>query len=198
MYKRMRLIGIASGAALLFAVNANSTSITTTSYPTWNTPAYITGSATEITFPSASSSYPNNQITIGGFTFTGGPSPSGNTGPTATSINITTPAGGETAMFFFVQKGGGTTNQPGGFSLILSDGESFPNLSGTFGFSSTSAITSATLNAASGSITLYDFLYGTSSQASAPTAEAGTLLLTCGGLLILFGSGRKLFQRTSA
>src|SRR5438309_10223140 len=135
MYKRVRLIGIASGAALVFAVNANSTSITTASYLTWNTPAYITGSASEITFPSGSSSYPNNQITISGFTFTGGPASVGQSGPTAPSINVTTPPGGKTAMFFFVHQS--TSSQPGTFSLILSDGESFPNLSGTFGFSAT-------------------------------------------------------------
>jgi hypothetical protein len=198
VYKRISLVGAICVAALLFAVNAKSTPITTqttANYNTWT--SYLTGAPGEIQFPPQSSSYQGNQITISGFIFTGGPAQVGQSGPTAASINVSTPAGGETAMFFAAHQLNST--QPAMFNLSLSDGEIFSGLSGQFGFAAPVAITSATLSGISGaSITLDDFFYGTSSQASTPTAETGTLLLTCGGLMILLGSARKLFRRASA
>ncbi len=208
MYKRMELAAVTLGTALLFATNAGATSITThgsaaATYNTWNTSAYITGPPVEITFPSLSSRYAAGQLTVaspaGNFVFTGPAltTPStGSPGPTSTSVKISPPSAAETALFIDVR--GGTYN------VTFSDGESFLSIpAGAFAFASPTAISSITVAASSGSITVDDLFYATASPQvggggtdSAP--EAATFLLTCGGLFILFGAGRKLAHTQTA
>jgi hypothetical protein len=139
---------------------------------------------------------------LSGFLFTGpslGPSTSNPTGATSSAITLTTPIGGETALLFHVRGAN--------FNLILSDGESYSNLAmGFYGFSSATAITSLTVTTVSGTLTMDDFWYGVSSSAGQgtgtpptdPTPEVATFFLTCGGLLILFGSGRRLMHKQIA
>ena len=194
MRDKLRAMALAAGAVFFLSIQSSATPIT--SLTAWK--ATLTGSATELTFPSSSSSYSGNHLSLGLFLFTG-PSltvpVTGAPGPTSSAVTTTMPTGGETA-FMFHARGGSL------FNLTMSDGESYSGLAtGYYGFSSATSITSFTITAVSGTLTLDDFWYGVSSAAGSgnpptnPTPEAATFLLTCGGLLVLFGSGRKLVYR---
>jgi hypothetical protein len=203
MSRAIRFLSVLIGAVVCCIPRADATPITNpyTSFSSWQ--AALSGSATDLNFPSI----PNGSQTtyaLGGFTFTGTNMQEANQAFSGSSITVTAPAGGETAMILYIQDQAGLNNATS-FTITLSDGETsgpvtLP-LNGHvwYGFTDNTAITSLTVSVNSGSsLSIGDLEYGTSSQASAPTAEAGTLLLTCGGLLILFGSGRKLIRRASA
>ena len=195
MYFRLRFMAATLGAGLLFmAGQAAATTITTTTFNTWNSSAFITGPPTELPFTiSLAGGYPTG-VTLGGFLFTGPSLAATSTGTpalTASSITVATPSGGENAILFH-------TRNDANFTLTLSDNEVFSGLAlGNFGFSSSSEITSLTLSAVSGSVTIDDFFYATSSQPQDPpqTIEGATFALVGGGLLILLGSRRKLIAK---
>jgi hypothetical protein len=195
MHRSMRFIAAALSAAFLPAANALATTITTTSFSTWTSSAYITGTSTDVSLGTAcSGNCPGGSITAGGFTFAGQSLAETLTSPaglTAASINITAPSGGKTAIFLF--------ERGGAYNVTLSDGEVFSGLSGFWGFSSTAPITSLSLTGSSP--ILYALSYAISSQIQEPppseTPEATTFLLSSGGLLILLGSGRKLARKAT-
>jgi hypothetical protein len=113
------------------------------------------------------------------------------------SINIATPADGENALLFAFAT---TNNTP--VYVALSDGETFTAAKGVFGFSLSHPITSVMLSTDAGSqVVLDDLYYGLSSLpqdangGSTPTSgvpESGTLLMISGGLLVLFGTVKRL------
>ncbi len=213
MHQRMRFFAVAFGAACL-VVSASATTITTTAYGVWDTSAYITaGSASELNFTSIQNKSYASGLTLDalsnssiGFAFTGPSSGSsqltgtevGNVeGLQAAFINIAPPAGGENAVFLYIVSSGTIT-------VALSDGSSLSGGSGFFGFSLSHPVTSISVTTTSGQVFVGDFDYGTSSLTqdantggggASPTPEAATFLLTCGGLCLLLGTGRKLSQR---
>ncbi len=206
MSYRLRVGAIATGAALLLAASAGASSVGTpfegpgvytagSAYANWI--ASLSGSAGEIA-PSGTGTIPAAGWSQANFNFQGpsmGWAPSGPAGLYGTSIDVTTPSGGEDALLIDVL---GSS-----FNIQLSDGETFTGISpGWFGFSSPVYISSMLVTGTSGSdVTVHDFFYGASSQNSPPvdpTPEAATFLLTIGGALILLGSGRKLALRQAA
>jgi len=218
-------MGVRSAPVLLLALTcfigreANATSITSTTYSQWtknvtgavevfNPPTSGTfNTAAGITFhstnPAASFVYsgPDNstwQLTAGFYTSSGhnflslfGASDGkGN-------ITITMPTGGENAFLLSLAT---TASTP--ITVTLSDGQSFNPAAGVFGLSISHDINWLTVSTTSGSqAVIDDFYFGNSTltqdvtQQPAPVPENATFALIGGGLLILIGGRRKLFDR---
>jgi hypothetical protein len=207
----------ALGATLLVCFlggrfQAAATTITTTSYSTWNTPAYITGSTTvvDLTTLQAGLNYSTAAgYTSNGFNFTGPDSSSyvlssqtegGYTGLLGASdgignIEVALPGTGDSAMLFDA-----SCITCGTLSLTLSDGETFTISNGQFGLSISHPITWFKLGDNSGYRPFLEYAYfGTSSlpqdsQVSAAN-EAATPVLLGGGLALLAGAVRKRWLR---
>lgn len=199
---------------------AQATTVTTTSYTVWKTD--LTGSPIELDFTKVkTTSYSTSSgITLlplqgpalsfvitgpdkSGYSLNGGLygsvvslfGASDGTG----SILINLPSGGENAILL------GLAAQPGAaLTVSLSDLESFTVSSGLFGLTLSHDITWLSISTVSGSQpVLNDFYFGTSNLPQdqgnqAQSAEAATALMIGGGLLILFGAGRKFTQRLAA
>ncbi len=229
MHRNRQLITTALGLGFLVAAtHAAATPITnfTTTYSTWASPSYITGSATDLNMNIGSSGYSTAAgFATGGFDFTGLDSGSyylrsilyhaslnGRSldlevlegGPdTGSYINVATPAAGENAMLLYL-----TTNGSTPITATLSDGEHFTfntasNVFGVIGFASSAPMTTITLSTTTGSqVLIADMLYGTSAlpqdQGGGSTPETATVALVGGGLLMLFGSRRKVLSKLAA
>lgn len=189
---------------------AEATTITTTSYSTWNTSTYITGPTTlvDLTSLQAGINYSNALgYTSNGFNFTG---------PDGASYILTSQTEGSVTGLLGASDGIGMINvtMPGsgnnavlvdavcitcsGLTLTLSDGEIFSISNGQFGLSISHPITWFKLNTSSGTRPFVEYAYfGTSSltQDAPQTKEAATLLLIGGGLLALVGIGRRSWIR---
>jgi hypothetical protein len=213
MYPKVRAL---SGTLLvgLFTVvlQAPATTITTTSYNTWNSSAYITGSTTlvDLTTLQAGLNYSNAMgYTNSGFNFTGPDASSyylksqtvnNYTGLIGASdgvgyIKVSMPGVGNSAVFFDA-----ICVTCGSVSLTLSDGETFTVSNGQFGFSISHDITWLKLSDTSGTQPFLEYAYfGNSSlaqDADPPAAsEAATPVLVGGGLMVLVGAGRKKLLR---
>jgi hypothetical protein len=190
------------------AFEAAATTITTTSYSTWNTSAYITGSTTvvDLTTLQAGLNYSTAAgYTSKGFDFTGPDGASytlssqteGNvTGLLGASdgtgsIEVTMPGTGNSALLFDVN-----CISCGAVSLTLSDNEAFSVSNGQFGLSISHPITWFKVSASAGYRPFLEYVYfGTSSLAQdtnvSPANEASTPVLLGGGLVILAGAVRK-------
>lgn len=202
------------------AAAGQATTLTTTSYSVWKTD--LTGSPIELDFTKVkTTSYSTSSgITLlplqgpalsfvvtgpdkSGYSLTGGfygsfVSLFGASDGTG-SIRINLPSGGENALLLSLAA------QPGAaLTVSLSDLESFTVSNGLFGLALSHDITWLTISTVSGSQpVLDDFYFGTSNLAQdsgsqAQSAEAATALMIGGGLLILFGAGRKFTQRLAA
>lgn len=206
MAQRVPMAAIAF-AALFCAAFAGATPITTTSFSTWESD--LTGSPTEMNFsPISNQTYPSgiNLAAVGDpttvFSLTGPTSEPGElTGNTAggktltgSYIDFAMPSGGESAVVFALTSNSGT------ITVTLSDGTVMTDPNGVFGFVLNDSITSATITTTGSSVSLSDFFFGTSPLPQDPptaTVEASTFLLTCGGFLVLFGTGRKLYFKNA-
>ena len=204
MSRATRSIAVLILAAFCCIPRADATPIANpyTTFSSWQ--AALSGTATDVFSGASISNGTQTPYTLNGFTFSGTNMQESNEAFSGSTITITTPSGGETAIILYIIDQAGLNNA-GSFTLTLSDSETSGSITLTgspahewYGFTDNTAITSLVVTANIGTLSIDDLQYGTSSQASAPTAEAGTLLLTLGGLLILFGSGRKLLQRASA
>jgi hypothetical protein len=226
MCKLRFLATVVIGGLLMLSGEMSATTITTTSFSTWESSTYtVSGSQVELSFvPVNSANY--SYSTSSGITLT----PSGNpsigflfTGPdnsgyvlNGTSYNglnalagasdgvgvikVATPSGGENAILLGVGCTG-TCSGSTPLTLTLSDGEIFAIANGLFGLSISHNITWVTLSAANGSRPVVDdFWYGTSAEAQdsqpQPAIEGATLILISGGLLVIFGFRRKLGKRS--
>jgi hypothetical protein len=214
MYRSLKPVAIVVAAGLLIVGQAAGSTITTTSFASWQTD--LTGGYTDLNFTETLQNYNtaagitlfakgNSSVA---FNFTGpdgaGYALSGylyNNNMTVLAgasdgtgtIKVTTPSGGENALMMWV---GSTANTQ--VTLKLSDGESFTLSGGSlapFGFALSQAITSFTLSTTSGSQAFIDDLvYGNSNlaQNTSSVPEGSTFALLAGGLLVLVGSKRKL------
>lgn len=210
---------VLAGAFLLTEGSAQAATITTTSFATWTSAAFTTGSYSYLNFyPVTQASYntaegitltPTGSSTA--FKFTGmdgaGYYLAGNTSQKTLSsssnsgayLRIDFPTVGENA---FLLGTAATAAKPLTFSL--SDGETFTVSTGVFGLSLSHSISWLQIAAPAGSAaTVSDFYYAASSlpqdaPASGspmdPTPEPATLLMTCAGGLLLLSGSRK-FQR---
>ena len=197
---------IACATFLVSSYPARATTLTTTCYNTggcangvWNSSAFITGSSTELNFTTiTNATYTSGTTTLtpsgnSSLVFTiSGPGLTGNSSfgeLIAPSLHIVAPATGETAMALYVTSSGSIT-------VVASDGSTINGSSGWFGFSASHPINSFAITTTASSVAFRDFFFANSSlpqdQASAPTPEAATLIMSCGGLLILFGAVRNL------
>lgn len=217
MGRSIQVLAASLGIAFLAGgFQAAATTITTTSYSTWDNSSYITGSTTlvDLTSLQAGLNYSNAMgYTSNGFNFTG---PDGSSyvltsayEPNVNSngllgasdgvgaIDVTMPGSGDSAVFFDAQ----CITCGGGFTLTLSDGETFSVSNGQFGLSISHDITWFKLNTNSGNRPFLEYVYfGTSSlpQDAAPAKEAATFVLIGGGLLTLAGIGRRSWIRRLA
>lgn len=225
MHRKLRFLAALVLAYLsLLTGEVCATTITTTSFSTWESSAYtVSGSQAELNFGTINDTSGNYSNSTGitlfsipspsiGFLFTG-PDGSGYVlnGTTYNSfaalagasdgvgvINVATPAGGENAILLGI----GCTGTCAGstpLTLTLSDGESFAISAGLFGLSISHDITWLTLSTTSGSkAVIDDFWYATSSEAQDPpaTIEGATAVLISGGLLLILGFRRKLAKRS--
>jgi hypothetical protein len=198
-------------AAGLIAGRAEATTLTTTSFATWQTE--ITGAFTDVSFVPISNSNYNTAsgIALSGFTITGpnnggysltgsigaGPSALFGSANAGAGINVATPVDGKNAIFLSVGTSGGTP-----ITLALSDGQSFTVNTSLFGFTLSHDITSFLLTTSPGSqVYINDLAYGASSLTqdvgdtpppdTSATPEGATVALIGGGLLVLFGSRKK-------
>lgn len=213
MHRRVHALAVMLLAGFgMGAFQAAATTITTTSYSAWNTPAYITGSTSlvDLTTLQAGLNYSNALgYTSNGFNFTG---PDGAsyalssqtensvTGLLGASdgngvIEIALPGTGNSAVLFDAQCIGCTS-----LSLTLSDGETFSLSNGQFGMSISHPITWLKLNTGAGTRPFLEYAYfGTSSLSQdsnpPPAKEAATFVLLGGGLMILVGAGRRSVLR---
>ncbi|MBV9612442.1 MAG: hypothetical protein JO091_08210 [Acidobacteriaceae bacterium] len=109
-------------------------------------------------------------------------------------IDIAMPTGGENAILLSLAGSGSIT-------VTLSDGSVLTSSPGFFGFSISHDVTSADITTTGGTVTLNDFYFANSALTQdppgSPVAETGTVTLTCAGLLILLGTGRKLIVRNA-
>jgi hypothetical protein len=214
MGRRLQALGATLGVAFLAgAFQAAATTITTTSYSTWNSSTYITGSTSvvDLTTLQAGLNYSNAMgYTSQGFNFTG---PDGAsyiltsqtegsvTGLLGASdgtgaIDVTMPGSGNSAFLFDAQ-----CITCSGLTLTLSDGETFTISNNQFGVSISHPITWFKLNTNSGTRPFLEYVYfGTSAlpQDAPQTKEAATLVLIGGGLLTLAGIGRRSWMRRLA
>ncbi|HEX3682407.1 MAG TPA: hypothetical protein VHU83_07675 [Bryobacteraceae bacterium] len=213
MWRKVRALGVTLLVCFLGgAFQAGATTITTTSYSTWNTATYITGSTTvvDLTTLQAGLNYSTAAgYTSNGFNFTGPDGSSyvlssqteggytGLLGPSdgSGSIKVALPGTGDSAVLFDA-----SCITCGTLSLTLSDGETFTVSNGQFGLSISHPITWFKLGDNSGYRPFLEYAYfGTSSlpqdsQVSAAN-EAATPVLLGGGLVILAGAVRKRWLR---
>jgi hypothetical protein len=213
MGRRVHVLGATLGVAFLAgAFQAAATTITATSYSSWNTSTYITGSTTvvDLTTLQAGLNYSNAMgYTSNGFNFTGpdgasyvlttayeaNPNSNGLLGASDGTgvIDVTMPGSGNSAFLFNAQ-----CITCSGLTLTLSDGETFSISNGQFGASISHNITWFKLNTTSGTRPFLEYVYfGTSAlPQDAPQAkEAATFVLIGGGLLTLAGAGRRSWMR---
>lgn len=191
---------------------SSATTITTTSYSTWDTSAYITGSTTvvDLTTLQAGINYSNAAgYTSSGFNFTGpdgatyvlsSQTEGGYTGLLGASdgtgaIKVAMPNSGNSAVLFDA-----SCITCGTLSLTLSDGETFTVSDGQFGLSISHPITWFKLGDSVGTRPFLEYVYfGTSSLAqdsqTTATNEAATPVLLGGGLALLAGAVRKKWLR---
>jgi hypothetical protein len=208
-------VGATLIVGLLTALSATGTTITTTSYSTWNSSSYITGSTTlvDLTTLQAGLNYSNaSGYTSNGFNFTGpdgasyvlssvynsssGVNSNGLQGASdgIGAIDVTMPGLGNSAFFFDAQCMTCST----GLTLTLSDGETFSMSNGQLGLSISHDVTWFKLTTSSGSRPFLEYVYfGTSSlpQDAPPAKEAATFVLIGGGLLVVSGIGRRSWIR---
>jgi hypothetical protein len=211
--RKLRFLAATLGASVfILSGEVGATTITTTSFSTWSSSGYTTGSSTLVDLSTQPSGTYNTSagLTVNGYIFTGpdggswqlsaqsapvfGSNKVGLLGGNGGSINTAIPGAGNSAIF--IDAGGSST---GSLTLVLSDGESFTGVNGTFGVSISHPITSFLLTATSGSQPFLGYVYfGTSSepQDAQPTIEGATLILISGGLLVIFGFRRKLGKRS--
>lgn len=209
MHLKAQVLGYTLLAGLLsIPFQAAATTITTTSYTTWDTSSYITGPTTlvDLTTLQAGLNYSNaTGYTSNGYNFTG-PDGSGYYLKTTTNgsyhgligasdgigtIEVSMPSGGDNAFLFDA-----VCITCGTLDLTLSDGETFTVSNGQFGVSISHDITWFELGTSSGTQPFLEYVYfGTSSLTqdtdTSPADEAATPVLVGGGLMILLGAGRK-------
>lgn len=197
---------------LPFEASANT--ITATSYSTWDTSGYITGTPTgEIDLTGLETGLYYDTIggySSGGYTVTG---PDGSSywlknvninagthhwGLEGNSdgvgfVQLTIPGSGANAFLFdsYCLNCGSSS-----LLLTLSDGETFTVPNGQFGLSISHDVTWFDLSAGSGANAFLDYAYfGNSSllqdQPTSAASEAATPVLVGGGLMVLVGAGRK-------
>jgi hypothetical protein len=226
------LIGSIIGGVLLAAVPAGATSVTwdgsngSTVYGAWVTD--VTGTPTELSFPTSASCpggsgaiCAGGSATLGSFTISGtglnvnyDSSNRNAPGFESSTVTVTTPAGGINA--FLIEVGASTSPSP--VTIALSDGEMITSVNSSeldaptfFAISISHEITSFSISTASGNVFLDDLFYGASSLTqdggtgdggtggdTSQTSEAATVLMIGGGLLALLGSRRKWVARFAA
>ncbi|MBV8551361.1 MAG: hypothetical protein JOY54_08680 [Acidobacteriaceae bacterium] len=205
---------------IVFVGDAGATAITSTSFAGWlqnasgavdvfgNVPTSGTyNSSSGISLSNAShptavfiATGPDNgswQLTAGLYTASGHNYPSlFGASDGRGNITVSTPAGGENAVLLSLAT---TASTP--ITVTLSDGESFTPAAGVFGLSLSHDVTWLTISTTSGSKPVVDDLeFATSTltqdaaQQASPSAEGATFALIAGGLLILIGGRRKLFN----
>ncbi|MBV9762844.1 MAG: hypothetical protein JO340_19955 [Acidobacteriaceae bacterium] len=209
MFRNLKALALPLGVCLLgVAFQAGATTITTTSYSTWDTSAYITGSTTVVDLTtlqaglnySTATGYTSNGFNITGpdgatyvlssqteGSYTGLLGASDGTG----SIEVTMPGSGDSAVLF-----DSSCISCGALTLTLSDNEVFTVSNGQFGLSISHPITWFKLSTTSGTRPFLEYAYfGTSSLPQdtqlSPTSEAATPVLLGGGLIILAGAARR-------
>jgi len=213
MCREIRALGVTLLVCFLGGTfQAVATTITTTSYSTWDTSAYITGSTTvvDLTTLQAGLNYSNAAgYTSKGFNFTGPDgasySLSSQTEGSVTgllgasdgtgSIEVAMPGTGNSAMLFDT-----SCITCGTLSVTLSDNETFSVSNGQFGLSISHPITWFKVSTSSGTRPFLEYVYfGTSSLTQdtdvSPANEAATPVLLGGGLVILAGAVRKKWLR---
>lgn len=215
MYPKAQAVGVTLLAAFsMLCIPAAATTITTTSYNTWKTSAYITGTTTLVDLTTLEAGM--NYSTIAGYTSSGynftGPdngsyylrstTEGSYNGLIGTSdgtgyIKVALPNAGNSAFFFDA-----VCESCGSLSLTLSDNETFTVANGGFGVSISHDITWFELQAPHGDQAFIEWSYfGTSSlPQDQPTqaSEAATPVLVGGGLMILLGAGRKKLRQKLA
>lgn len=201
MYRRVRLIAAAIGAALYYIPQVGATTITyygstySTALVAWS--ATLSGSPTDVSFASVPYSGSSTSFTLSNFTFADPSMSEYENAFLAHSLTITTPSGGETALLFDFTNLNGYANATS-ITVTFPDQESFSESSlGWYGIAAASPLSSFTLTAAGNSsvkLAVDALEYGPTQQGQAPTSEAATLLLTAGGFLVLLGSGRKFLK----
>lgn len=166
-------------------------------YKPYDSSGYTTSDGFAITGPDGSG------FSLQGLMFNGYQSLEGGSDADATVL-VTTPAGGNTALLFLL----GSNPSSTGYTITLSDGQVF-TLSGSttfFGVSVSHPVTSATLQASSGSaLVLSDVSYANTnlpldSGGSPPPGDPGdvpearTCLLLGSGLLLIASLRKRLFM----
>lgn len=212
MYRRALVLGYTLVVGLLAATFPSAaTTITATSYNTWNTSTYITGSTTLVDLTSLQAGL--NYSTAAGYTsssnynFTG-PDGGGYSLKTQTFGSATGLIGASDGVGYIKVSLPGVGNSAflldalcesscGTMSLTLSDGENFTVNNGQFGVSISHDVTWFDLGASSGTQPFLEYLYfGTSSlPPDSPASEAATPVLVGGGLMVLLGAGRRKLLR---
>ena len=216
MTRKIQALGVAFVVVLLAeSFQAAGTTITTTSYSTWSSSSYTTGSQTlvDLTTLQAGMNYSNAAgYTSNGYNFTGPDGPSyvltsayepnvNSNGLLGASdgvgaVKVTMPGSGNSAVFFDAQCI--TCSGAAALSLTLSDGETFSLADGQFGLSISHNITWFELNTLSGNRPFLEYVYfGTSSLPPdpPPAKEAATIVLMGGGLVVVAGLGRRTWLR---
>lgn len=222
MHQRMRLFAVIVAGVFFSAAFAIATPITnpysgssSATFTSWE--SALSGSPTTLNFSSLTGSE-TSPDTLGGFTFSGFTKVADQEFE-GSSITVTAPSGGETAMFLYINDQSLNGDQASSFTLTLSDGESSTvnlascssGLCSYYGFTDTTPITSLTLTASSSTLSIGGFWYGAAAGGTGnngggngnnnnnndpPAAEGATMILTSGGLLLLFGVGQRLgFKR---
>lgn len=217
MHRKAQVLGAMLLAGLFtLSFQAAATTITTTSYSTWDTTSYITGSPTgEIDLTSLETGLSYDTIagySSNGYTIVG---PDGSSYYLKNvNINVSNhhwglegaadgtglaelliPGSGANALLldtYCVNCGASS------LKLTLSDGETFTVPNGQFGLSISHDVTWFELSAVSGANAFLDYAYfGNSAlpQDPSPANEAATPVLVGGGLMVLVGAGRKKFLR---
>jgi hypothetical protein len=214
MHRRAGVLGCTLLIALLagtFPVAA--TTITTTSYSTWNTPSYITGPTTvvDLTTLQAGLNYSNasGYTSSSGYIFTGPDgssyvlssqtegSTTGLLGPSdgTGAIEVALPGAGNNAALLYAK-----CITCSSVNVTFSDGETFTISNGQFGFSISHDITWLELSTISGARPFLEYVYFATSSLPqdtnfTPASEAATPVLVGGGLMILLGTGRRKLLR---
>ena len=204
------------------ALPMQATTIQATTYSAWA--SQVTGTPTFVDLETLSSGDYSSAsgITQGSYTFTGpdgagwslGVQTFGNkTGIYGASdgvggIDVTLPGSGQSAIYFYANTEANNQLTNASLTLTLSDGESFIIAGGQFGVNISHPITWYALSTTSGQAAFLEWAYfgnsslpqdggtgGGGTPGQAP--EAATIALVGGGILILFGSKRKLMQKLS-
>ena len=219
MLGALRISFLPLAAGVLFTTGqALATPVTSTTFSGWK--ATLTGAPTELDFngvhyttyntsagltlqavgnPALGYKFTgpdNGSYYLSGITYNGLLSLAGSSSSGA-DINVLTPSAGNNAILVSV---GSTASTP--ITLTLSDNESFTlNTGGLFGMALTHPVTSLTVSTTSGSQpVINDFWFGSSSLTqdgggsggASPVPEGRTAMLVAGGILVLFGAGRRV------